>query len=107
MIDIIYIAFHFPPLNAGGSIRPLKFIRYFREFGINPITLTLDPKDYPHVYEKYSIDAELQNEIPENVEIRHIRSKKLLNINSGKIRNYLNIYFNVTKGNEDRYWKNY
>ena len=40
MINVLVVAFEFPPLNSGGSHRPYKFVKYLSEFGINPIVIT-------------------------------------------------------------------
>ncbi|MBI2270824.1 MAG: hypothetical protein HYU69_10790 [Bacteroidetes bacterium] len=105
MIDIIFIAYQFPPLNTGGSIRPLKFVKYFHQYEINPIVCTLSPKSYELVYDEFSTDNEMLREIPPQIEIRHIPSEKLINKQIGKIKNFINIYFNVIGGYEGNFWK--
>lgn len=45
MIPVLCIAFEFPPLNTAGVHRSAKFVKYLREYGFNPIVLTLRAED--------------------------------------------------------------
>lgn len=105
MTDIIYIAYQFPPLNVGGSMRPLMFAKYFRDYGINPIVCTLAPESFKLVYDTYSEDKGMLDELPTDIDIRHIPSEKLLNKETDKIKNFIDIYFNITAGREAKFWK--
>jgi glycosyltransferase involved in cell wall biosynthesis len=37
---VLFIAYFFPPLGGGGVQRSVKFVRYLREFGYEPVVLT-------------------------------------------------------------------
>ncbi len=106
METVFLISYQFPPLNVGGVFRPLKFVKYFNNFGIRPIIFTLSPESYSKVYENFNIDNSLLNEI-ENVdkEIIHIDSKDLLKKRKNKIRTFLEIYFSVTSVHDK--WKKF
>lgn len=39
-MDILIIAFEFPPLNSGGSHRPFKFVKWLGAFDVKPIVIT-------------------------------------------------------------------
>jgi CxxC motif-containing protein len=63
MKKVLIITYYWPPSGGGGVQRWLKFVKYFRDFGIEPIIFTpLNP-------ERPSIDESLLREIPEEIEI--------------------------------------
>lgn len=107
MIDILYIAYQFAPLNTGGSLRPVKFVKYFNEFGIDPTVCTLDPKSYPNVYERYNSDDSLHKDIPSGTDIRYIPSENIHEKQSNRVVRFLEIYFNMLSGSEGAYWKKF
>ena len=41
-MQLLFIAFHFPPQGGAGVQRALKFVKYLPEFGIMPTILTTD-----------------------------------------------------------------
>lgn len=65
MKKVLIISYYWPPSGGSGVQRWLKFVKYFREFGIEPIVLTVDPKfaTFPNY------DYSLLEEIPEGIEI--------------------------------------
>jgi len=62
---VLIISYYWPPSGGSGVQRWLKFVKYFREFGIEPIVLTIDPAfaTFPNY------DYSLSKEIPEGIEI--------------------------------------
>jgi len=62
---VLIISYYWPPSGGSGVQRWLKFVKYFREFGIEPIVLTIDPAfaTFPNY------DYSLLKEIPEGIEI--------------------------------------
>ena len=71
MKKVLVITYYWPPSGGSGVQRWLKFVKYFRDFGIEPIVLTVDPDfaTFPN------FDYSLQNEIPEGIEIHKTRAK--------------------------------
>ncbi len=65
MKKVLIISYYWPPSGGSGVQRWLKFVKYFREFGIEPIVLTVDPAfaTFPNY------DYSLTEEIPEGIEI--------------------------------------
>lgn len=43
MINLLVIALQFPPIQAAGAFRPLRFVTHLPKFGIRPIVVTFDP----------------------------------------------------------------
>ncbi|MFM7637351.1 MAG: glycosyltransferase family 4 protein [Crocinitomicaceae bacterium] len=71
MKKVLIITYYWPPSGGSGVQRWLKFVKYFRDFGIEPIVLTVDPDfaTFPN------FDYTLQNEIPEEIEIHKTKAK--------------------------------
>ena len=63
MKKVLIIAYYFPPSGGSGVQRTLKFVKYLREFGWEPVVLTAGNADYP------AYDETLLAEIPQGVKI--------------------------------------
>lgn len=75
---ILVITYYWPPSGGSGVQRWLKFVKYFRDFGIEPIVLTVDP-DFA-TYPNY--DYTLLDEIPHGIEIHKTKAKSPFGIYS-------------------------
>ena len=60
---VLIITYYFPPSGGAGVQRTLKFVKYLRDFGWEPVVLTAKGADYP------AIDETLFAEIPEGVQV--------------------------------------
>lgn len=63
MKNVLIIAYHFPPARSAGIYRPVKFAKYFPEFGWNPVILAVKNPD------SKITDASLLKELPPNTKI--------------------------------------
>lgn len=63
MKKALIITYYWPPAGGSGVQRWLKFVKYFREFGVEPVVYTIDNPNYP------IIDESLQSDIPKGVEV--------------------------------------
>ena len=63
MKKVLMIAYSFPPTGGPGVQRSLKFVKYLRNFGWEPLVLTRDIKNMR------IIDESLNKDIPEGVKI--------------------------------------
>ncbi|MBK8627465.1 MAG: glycosyltransferase family 4 protein [Saprospiraceae bacterium] len=63
MKKVLIITYYWPPAGGGGVQRWVKFVKYLRDFGWEPIVFTVKDGSYP------IIDATLQNEVPDGVEV--------------------------------------
>ncbi|MCB0465707.1 MAG: glycosyltransferase family 4 protein [Aequorivita sp.] len=59
----LIITYYWPPAGGPGVQRWLKFVKYFREFGVEPIVYAPENPNYPLVDENFS------SEIPSDVEV--------------------------------------
>ena len=67
MRKVLIITYYFPPSGGPGVQRVLKFVKYLRDFGWEPVVLTASNADYP------VLDASLQEDIPSDVKIYRAR----------------------------------
>lgn len=60
---VLIITYYWPPSGGAGVQRWLKFIKYLREYGWEPVVFTADGGEVP------VLDISLQKDIPENIEV--------------------------------------
>jgi hypothetical protein len=104
MKNILFVSYEFPPLRLGGVFRSLAFVKYLRDFGINPVVITLDPKTYNISFEEYAVDEGLGKEVIENADMELIPSSSLVAAGKGKLKNFTDIFFSI-HGREGKAWK--
>ena len=63
MKKALIVTYYWPPAGGPGVQRVVRFVRYFRQFGWEPIVLTVKNGDYP------AIDETLHKQLPENLRI--------------------------------------
>nr|WP_062060300.1 glycosyltransferase family 4 protein [Aquimarina longa] len=63
MVKILIITYYWPPAGGPGVQRWLKFVKYFRDFGIEPVVYIPENPTYPLE------DTSLLSEIPTGIEI--------------------------------------
>ncbi len=68
---ILILTYYWPPSGGSGVQRWLKFVKYFRDFGIEPIVLTVDPE----FAALPNLDKSLEHEIPVGIEVYKTRAK--------------------------------
>lgn len=73
MKNVLVIAYYFPPLGGAGVQRPLKFVKYFKEFGWKPVVLSVVDKNY--IY-----DNSLLSDIPRYTKIIRVKYFNLIKI---------------------------
>ncbi|MFY7965486.1 MAG: glycosyltransferase [Chitinophagaceae bacterium] len=97
-MNILFVAFEFPPLGGAGVQRSMYFVKYLSQNGINPVVVTALETDYVNVMPGHPIDKSLLNEIPENTIIERIHCKNLnfsTDTTFKKLKNWLQMYFAV------------
>lgn len=63
MKKVLIISYYWPPAGGSGVQRPLKFVKYLRDFGWEPIVLTADNGEYPE------LDKTLCDDIPSGITV--------------------------------------
>lgn len=62
-LKALIITYYWPPAGGSGVQRWLYFVKYLREFGVEPIVFTASNAKYP------IMDASLQKQIPDGIEV--------------------------------------
>lgn len=63
MKRVLYIVYYWPPCGGISVIRDLKFVKYFRDFGWEPVVYAPENANYP------VRDETLANDIPRGIEV--------------------------------------
>jgi glycosyltransferase involved in cell wall biosynthesis len=63
MKKTLIISYNFPPVGGAGVQRPVKFVKYLRDFGWEPVVLSVSNPSVP------VLDVSLLKDIPEGVKI--------------------------------------
>ncbi len=97
---VLFCAYIFPPIGGGGVQRSLKFVKYLRDFGYEPIVLTVGENDG-----KLVRDETLLAEVPDDITVIRINTKVFLpEVLSWKEQQEIyNLYCGVTQSKE---WMN-
>lgn len=77
---VLFLAYLFPPVGGGGVQRSLKFVKYLRPAGWEPIVLTVKPISY------YVYDRSLLDELPNDIRIERTGSLDPLRISALLLR---------------------
>ncbi len=63
MKKVLIITYYWPPAGGGGVQRWVKFVKYLRDFGWEPVVFTVENPDYP------IIDKSLGVEVPKDIDV--------------------------------------
>ncbi len=103
-LNVLVVAYYFPPMGLSGVQRTSKFVKYLPKYNWNPIVLTTEPKSY------YAFDNNLLNELKQatiyrtqNKKVSKKQLKSFPNYFTQKIGRllYNTLYFPDSKAN----WK--
>ena len=101
---ILFCAYIFPPLGGSGVQRSLKFVKYLREYGYEPIVLTAGKDDGKQGY-----DEELLQELPDDISIIRIDEEMFLPecLSSTEQQEIWNLYAGIVESEEwcDLYYR--
>ncbi|MGI1799553.1 glycosyltransferase [Priestia sp. TRN 1309] len=104
---VLIISHIFPPVGGSGVQRTLKFVKYLREFGWEPVVLTVGKTGYP--LQDYSLLKEIPKDIkvirvdePSELSLSNLKENLTLldGIVDDKIK--LKKYFNLIKENKNQ-----
>ncbi len=104
MKNVLFIAYEFPPLNSGGVHRSLAFVKYLKQFGINPVVITLSQRSYGYVFENPVVDETLGKDVLSTIDIFEIDSDNIISTHRSRIQSFFGIYFSIM-GREAGGWK--
>lgn len=75
MRRVLCFLYYFPPSGGPGVLRGLKFVRYLRESGYEPIVVTVEGSTFRNPGE-YPMDEGLLDEVPEGIEVVRVPSRE-------------------------------
>jgi len=64
MKKVLFISYFYPPIGGVASIRSVKYTKYLRDYGIEPVVLSVDPR-----WARLPKDKELKADIPKDISI--------------------------------------
>lgn len=68
MKRLLVVAYYFPPSGGAGVQRVLKWVKYLRDFDVEPTVLTVEAGAYPKT------DATLARDVPDGLDVHRTRS---------------------------------
>lgn len=83
---VLVIAYIFPPLGGSGVQRTLKFVKYLRNYGWEPIVICAGKSS------NQPMDESLLNEIPNDIEIKRIDDISNITLNDENVNEIFNLY---------------
>lgn len=101
MKTVFFVAFEFPPLNVGGTQRPLKFTKYLGDFHVHPVVFTLDPISYSNVFTRYFSDPNTVLDIPANCTIVNVPCDDVKVNNMSHLKSFISTYFSIVSREAD------
>ncbi len=93
-MKVLYVAFEFPPLAAGGVYRSMGFAKYLPLFGITPVILTTDLPSFQQVVAS-PIDPTLLDELPPDLEVERVPCLPQRSPHIGKLAAWLRLFFSL------------
>ena len=81
---VLMLAFLFPPTAAAGSFRTLRFVKYLRDFGWDPLVVTTFPE-----FAGYREDATLSEQVPPEIVVERTVVRSTEEAIFGGIRRFL------------------
>lgn len=76
MLKVLFISFEFHPIQTTGNFRAAKFVKYFRDFGIEPVVLCGEEESILQYYKGGKLNTNLNKEIPEKLSIFRVPFNK-------------------------------
>jgi glycosyltransferase involved in cell wall biosynthesis len=104
-IPVLFLAMEFAPVNTTGNYRSLKFVKYLRTFGIEPVVITFKEEEAASFFNA-KIDKGLLNDIPSGTAIYRVHCGDGKKYYKNRFRRFTTIFFSI-KDNFAVRWKKY
>ena len=96
MKNVLLVTYYWPPAGGPGVQRTLKFVKYMREYGWNPIVLTVANN------QQFGVDETLLADVPKDLAV--FKDKILLQKNQESVyeegkKSFLNTFKHFVRGN--------
>ncbi|MGN6436115.1 MAG: glycosyltransferase [Agriterribacter sp.] len=93
-MNVLFLLMEFAPVNTTGNFRSLKFVKYLREFGVNPIVVTLNEAQAADIFDA-KVNYDLLNDLPPDTVIYRVSCDPIIKKRGNKLQAFLDIYFNL------------
>lgn len=93
-VPVLMLVMEFAPVNTTGNYRALKFVKYLRQFNIEPIVVTLVAEQASQ-YFGAAIDEGLLQDVPEQTAIYRAPCKPPRKYWFNRAGNFLKVYFSI------------
>jgi glycosyltransferase involved in cell wall biosynthesis len=103
-MNVLFIAFEFPPLAVGGVYRPLAFVKYLPEFGLRPVVVTTDEQSYRQVIVDPPLDASLLAHIPGDAIVHRVPCPRPKPLPKTRFGEWRRIFFSLVEEGP-RFWE--
>jgi hypothetical protein len=103
-MKLLFVAFEFPPIGGGGVHRSIKFTKYLRDFGVDPVVLTTELESFRRVISN-PVDETLLDELPDGLDVERVSCLPPDNFNKGKFSEWRRIFFSLVDGPQAKFWK--
>lgn len=97
-MKVLFLAFEFPPLSCGGVYRPLAFLKYLPEYGIEPVVITTDEESYRHTMVNPPLDHSLLERVPARVPVYRIPCVRSRPTPRTRFSEWKRIFFSLVEG---------
>jgi glycosyltransferase involved in cell wall biosynthesis len=94
-MTILFLAMEFPPMNAAGVFRPLRFIKGLHAHGIRSVVITFEIDEFIQKRHK-KFDEKLLQQVPADVPVIRIPLKDLAPYYNTRTSKFVNTYFTVS-----------
>ena len=103
-MNVLFLVMEFAPVNTTGNFRSLKFVKYLKSFGINPIVITLKANEASSIFQA-GINNDLLNDIPDGTHIYRIKCNVPVR-KYNKLGEFIHIYFSLVDDIANSWKKN-
>jgi glycosyltransferase involved in cell wall biosynthesis len=71
-VRVLFIALEFAPVQQTGAFRSIKFVKYLRELGVEPVVVTIEPEEASRCFGA-PIIPKLLADLPQGTEVHHLK----------------------------------
>lgn len=101
MINLLILALEFAPVQTTGAFRSVKFVKYLRDFGVNPIVVTIAPEQASRIFDA-PVNPALLAEVGSDVPIYHLDDARPPAA-EGRFGRFLRIFLNLDDSFDRRF----
>jgi glycosyltransferase involved in cell wall biosynthesis len=98
---VLFIALEFAPIQQTGAFRAIKFVKYLRELGVEPVVVTIEPEEAARNFGS-PVNPRLLEDLPQGTQILHLNERAQIRRN-GRVAEALRLLTSTSDGYYRRY----